>query len=839
MKKSVEKQCKRAVSLFACVLFACSTAACGGDGGDSDSSVVAATGYDVWGVAATEKILRDVDDSQYAELKTAAELTVDTAKNEYEAAQVIISANGAVEKYTVETSDLTLVGGTETYAKENISVYNLKYSNVTSTWNEGSRVGWYPDCLLPFDAAVTAGENKVAAGENQGVFFSFNTPETQAAGTYTGSVKLTVDGEENVIPVSVRVRNTTVNEANHVKSIFRNDFFMYIGEANSTQGMYDTYSKFLMDYRVMPWKLVIDTSHDEEDAEYYADKAYELGGNEKCSTICLPVQKSTGPIPDGQLTMYIEAFMDKCLETGYNLLEKCYVYAVDEPIQNGTYDSVVAFSKTFNAQRAVAVENLTKNKAKNLEKYPNISSEFYDELVESAANIRHVTTTKYLPEYEPYVDIFCPTFEGFDEGLSTGVYENDDKVWAYGALNPKVPYTAYHVDAPTLSPRLLGWLQSLYNIEGNLYWATAYYAGRDSSGYYYIEEQYDNPNRYRQIPGEGYLLYPGSKYGVEGPLASVRLDAIRDGYEEYELLYNIKEAYAAVSEQIGVEFSAEGTIASLMSSIHSGMRITATTETFQETRSGLLDLSEFTQSGVCFTSYSDDGEGIIEYELYVPNGVEVSATGITKVSERAVTDGKIVSYRADMSVSGAAGTATFSATVNGETVKMSYKLSGAVTKYEAETLLGGITEGVVTESTVLVDAANVSGGTGKILQLSLPAQQDGVRARVEYTAATVLNNINARADKAVFKFYYTGAETTSVSVYVKYKNKRYEEAISSAAFRLEQGENVIEWNNLSTMNWEKNGAIEYIAFEIGDFGAAARTDIYIEKFVVYGVREGD
>ena len=209
---------------FACLVFAYHAAACSGS--SEEPSDESAEGYSLWGVAATEKILRDVDDAEYEDIKTEAKLTVDTAKNEYEAAQVIVSADGEVEEYTVELSDLTLVGGEETYSKDNISVYHMKYVNVTNTWNEGSRVGWYPDCVLPFAAAVTAGENKVSAGENQSVYFTFDTPETQTAGTYTGSVKLTVDGEVNTIPVSVRVRNTTVNEAPQVKSIFRNDFFM-------------------------------------------------------------------------------------------------------------------------------------------------------------------------------------------------------------------------------------------------------------------------------------------------------------------------------------------------------------------------------------------------------------------------------------------------------------------------------------------------------------------------------------------------------------------------------------------------------------------------------------
>ena len=50
-------------------------------------------------------------------------------------------------------------------------------------------------------------------------------------------------------------------------------------------------------------------------------------------------------------------------------------------------------------------------------------------------------------------------------------------------------------------------------------------------------DPYADPQRMSErwiANGDGYLFYPGAKYGADYPFASMRLEAIRDGLEEYE-----------------------------------------------------------------------------------------------------------------------------------------------------------------------------------------------------------------------------------------------------------------------------------------------------------------
>ncbi len=57
----------------------------------------------------------------------------------------------------------------------------------TYTGSTYCATGWYPDALVPLETIVEYGENPIAAGQNQGVYITFNVPTTQAPGTYTGS----------------------------------------------------------------------------------------------------------------------------------------------------------------------------------------------------------------------------------------------------------------------------------------------------------------------------------------------------------------------------------------------------------------------------------------------------------------------------------------------------------------------------------------------------------------------------------------------------------------------------------------------------------------------------
>lgn len=761
-------------------------------------------------------------------------MTIDSAKNDYENDQIIISANNKVKEYTVELSDLQQVGGENVFKKENITVYNMGYCEINVPSCDIGVAGWYPDMLLPFEKAVEVGENKVEKGQNQSIFFSFYTPSDQATGEYTGTVTLNVDGEKTKIPVSLRVRNTTVSSVVHSKSRFSNTWHYFLGEYDGSQHMLDQYTEMMLDYYISPGYFMRDVNYTQENAEYYAQKAYEFGSRDDCSTICIPKQNSGTTM----FATYIKEIAKISIEKNYNLIEKCYALGPDEPAVHNNLSGMIQFADTFKQGVDIAVADMKADKEVFLQEHTDVDPDFYDEVVNSISGIRHVTTVAYRDDYKDYVDIWCPLFHNFEPGYELGYYDNETELWFYGAISPRTPYPSYHITNTQINTRMVGWLQGIYNVEGNLYWAVNHYSvgGGGQSGF--LDEYYGtNPYHYPGFDGEGFLFYPGAKYSIDGPIPTIRLDAIRDGYEEYELMYDLKEIYANASERIGADFSANDVIKDIAGSLYTGMKITATEKTFFEAKNQLLNLSEFSQSGACFVSHTDDGEGTVEYGLYIPDGVTVTTEGLKTIKESLVEGGKIVTYQV-IREEGVKARAVFKTTVDGVEVRCERSLPGEIETISADNFVGVFNGTLDEEKTVLTDGATIGAADGQYLKLSLTKTGKNVRQSIQIDSKDLLSKLGTQSEKATFTFYYTGEAQLYVDVYVKYKNKTYPQTISSHVFVFSQGPNTIAWGNIYGLNWDNLGEVEYVKFYFGlNDSAAAREDIYFKNMLIYYVRE--
>ncbi len=188
---------------------------------------------------------------------------------------------------------------------------------------------------------------------------------------------------------------------------------------------------------------------------------------------------------------------------------------------------------------------------------------FEKAVIIDTANMKNLTVGEWTENMD-FKTIFVPLLPDYDTSAQQDFYKNltsfwwDDvtygEVWAYTAINPRDPYPTYHIEGALLTSRLFGWMQYEYNIVGNLYWDTV--VDRNYQNGEQIQDFYTNPIRYgggNGANGEGFLLFPGKVYdvtwnGVDGegddvwsPVASIRLKSIRDGYEEYDLLYALEQ----------------------------------------------------------------------------------------------------------------------------------------------------------------------------------------------------------------------------------------------------------------------------------------------------------
>lgn len=174
---------------------------------------------------------------------------------------------------------------------------------------------------------------------------------------------------------------------------------------------------------------------------------------------------------------------------------------------------------------------------------------------------------------------FIPTIDDYDsesarkelDKWSNYWFGERAENWCYTCVNPKPPYPSYHLEDELLSGRLLSWMMYEYNIVGNLLWDSALYNIPGTS--LPIQDYYQNPNRFPTSNGDGFVVYPGREYGIYGPVASTRLEAIRDGSEEYELFYAIEEIYKERAKAKGViydEIALENVISLITKNMYNG-----------------------------------------------------------------------------------------------------------------------------------------------------------------------------------------------------------------------------------------------------------------------------
>ena len=85
--------------------------------------------------------------------------------------------------------------------------------------------------------------------------------------------------------------------------------------------------------------------------------------------------------------------------------------------------------------------------------------------------------------------------------------------------------------------RILFWQQFDNNVEGFLYNFANFWIADVENPYENTVSNAAYPNAY----GESILLYPGTKYSIDGPIGSLRMEAMRDGIEDYQMLTMLQE----------------------------------------------------------------------------------------------------------------------------------------------------------------------------------------------------------------------------------------------------------------------------------------------------------
>ncbi|SHE12783.1 Uncharacterised protein [Chlamydia abortus] len=473
--------------------------------------------FDVWVPSNTQKVM--LDEPFPADANRVMKL--EAARNEFESGQVIVKAeNNPLRKLQVSISDLKQQGGPAKIGKEHIQLFRQHYIKVTTSTTPAYPKGWYPDALIPLE-----GKLEVAAGENQGIWVKVYVPKGIPAGSYTGEIQLHETGNPVRIPVELTVWDFELTDESHSKT----GFGVWGGPVQEAHGnvqgeeawkYIEKYYWASVEQRLTPGYLPIP----DKDIDEYIERAARFINDPRISAYRLPYYRDAQGEPNKEK---IKELVDKLREKG--MLDKGYFYVseIDEPVPHPNAPNHYDRVKVIN-----------------------------DALKEAAPDVPHLVTIQPLDELLGDVDIWTPEIDKYDYDFARERQAAGEHVWWYTSVFPKHPFPSYHLDDDLVGTRLLTWMQHDYGVEGTLYWATTQFQKYNAAEKKYVSRDvWKDPLAFPGANGDGYLFYPGTKIGIDGPIGTIRLEVLRESMEDYEYLWHYERRLRETAARLGVEDS--------------------------------------------------------------------------------------------------------------------------------------------------------------------------------------------------------------------------------------------------------------------------------------------
>lgn len=129
---------------------------------------------------------------------------------------------------------------------------------------------------------------------------------------------------------------------------------------------------------------------------------------------------------------------------------------------------------------------------------------------------------------EEKLDVWTPTLDGLHKNYEffKKRAKAGDEIWFYTCVVPQGDYANRFLELPLIKTRLLHWINFRYDATGYLHWGFNYWNGDPLEGFS------------RMLPGgDPWIVYPGEG----GVIPSIRLEAMRHGIVDHELLSMLEE----------------------------------------------------------------------------------------------------------------------------------------------------------------------------------------------------------------------------------------------------------------------------------------------------------
>jgi hypothetical protein len=480
------------------------------------------------------------------------EISVSGAGNEHVAYQVVISAPvpegwrpKAPDGFFVKTSDLKSAKGNVIPQKQ-ISLFLEHYIQIYAISSPVGATGYWPDALAPLKEPFSMQAQYAVVG-NRPVWVDVYIPTGTPKGIYTGTITITrFDKVIETLNVDVEVYGFSLPEETHLityMNLSKGEISRFYNQQASNPAMEETiqnYFTFLYEHRMETWfndPLVPAITIKGENVEVkFNDQRYEQFLNK---------QKTKRVILETAPREIIRQSGNNNFSDSTVKMIKQYLKAVDSYFTKNGWRNRLVFNSPID-------EPNTKEDYEETRRWAQIVHETVPG-IPFLATESPVTDNAEWGTLRGYVNNYCVHGNTLnDPAVKQALREEQAKggeaTW-YISCDQAYPQPNYFIDAPALDPVMVPWITARYKMNGILYWAANFWnqtpdpwldpvtfiSGFDCSGGYVLN-------------GEGSLIYPGNhtkRYtgqpDVNGAVSSIRFELLRDGIEDYEYLWMLKD----------------------------------------------------------------------------------------------------------------------------------------------------------------------------------------------------------------------------------------------------------------------------------------------------------
>jgi len=478
-------------------------------------------GYRVDTADALTKVYPDTDFEPADQLHRS--LAIALARHEAEDGQLVIEAPWRdVAIRDVRCSDLTGPGGAVLPARQ-VSWRRVDFVETTfAPAYPVPRVGWYPDPLMP------AGEFTVKQGSRVPLWISVRTARDTRPGVYRGTLRIEArDKPAASVPLQVTVWDFCVPDETHLRTLTWFDgagwFPHHYGfdrntpagrqqHAAATRRFWD----LLLEHRLGPGGDVANVVRKTKDGYDFADiderlqylldrgmNAFIMG---TAPNLKRQGQEEYSPEFIASFTQMLKAYGDHLRERGW--IDKAYVYTYDECPQRH-WGEVQKIAKAIK----LAAPELRILQCLN-----------------EPAGVRALAGS---------VDVFDVYVAQYHQTGVAALQARGTDAWLAVCCYPQAHPNLF-IEYPLIDARILPLFCWKYRAAGFEYWSPVSWGNnvrRTGEGPLWPDVPWD-PNTFGRYNGDGYLVYPGP--GGE-PYPSIRLKALRDGFEDYEYLWLLRD----------------------------------------------------------------------------------------------------------------------------------------------------------------------------------------------------------------------------------------------------------------------------------------------------------